>query len=412
MRILWVKANKILPVSSGGDIRSFNILRHFAKQDELIFLSYYDGPSDPEYEAELGRQLPGSICVCTGKHNLSAMARGLDYLFRMPSPIPYAVSRFESPRVRKKLEQCIAQLRPDVAICDFLDAAINFPRCAGVPSVLFQHNVESEIWRRHAETCMGLLRRRIYQLEFAKMFRYERDIVRKFDHVIAVSEHDRKLMSAWIDGERISLVPTGVDLARFKPDENAQPARPLVVFVGAMDWQPNVDGVEYFCNEIWTLVQAKVPGAQFRVVGRNPGPRTQRLASTSVQVTGSVPSVIEHLKDAAVVVVPLRIGGGTRLKIYEAMAAGKAVVSTTTGAEGLEVKHGVDIWLADNAEAFASAVVRFLEDAEARHRLGVAAAASAAKHDWSDVSRTFREILQMLVGSRHRQKVEELVTAG
>jgi len=412
MKILWVKANKILPVHSGGDIRSFNILRQLAKQDEVIFLSYYDGPRDRDYEEELGRQLPGSVCVCTGKHNDSVVARGLDYLFRVPRPIPYAVSRFESVRVQKKLEQCIAETRPDIAVCDFLDAAINFPRSLGVASLLFQHNVESEIWRRHAETSTGWLRRRIYQMEFAKMLRYERGMLRKFDHVIAVSEHDRMLMSVWTEAARISVVPTGVDLARFTPAGNAQTANPLGVFVGAMDWPPNVDAMEYFCNEIWPAVQAKVPGAQFRIVGRNPGARIQRLASTSVQVTGSVPSVIEHLKEAAVVVVPLRIGGGTRLKIYEAMAAGKAVVSTTIGAEGLDVKHGTDIWLADDASAFASAMVRFLQDPAARRTLELAAAATAAQHDWSAVANKFRQILQLIGTSVRTQKVGELATAG
>jgi glycosyltransferase involved in cell wall biosynthesis len=412
MKILWVKANKILPVHSGGDIRSFNIVRQLAKQDEVIFLSYYDGPRDREYEEELGKQLPGSVCVCTGKRNDSAVARGLDYMFRVPSPIPYAVSRFESARVQKKLEQCIAEAHPDIAICDFLDAAINFPRSLNVRSVLFQHNVESEIWRRHAETCTSLLRRQVYELEFAKMLRYEREMVRRFDHVIAVSEHDRTLMSAWTDSAQISVVPTGVDLARFKPEENAQPAGPLAVFVGAMDWPPNVDAVEYFCNEVWPSVQAKLPGAQFRIVGRNPGPRIQKLASASIRVTGSVPSVVEHLREAAVVVVPLRIGGGTRLKIYEAMAAGKAVVSTSIGAEGLDVKHGSDICLADDAGAFTTGVVTFLQDSAARHSLELAAAATAAQHDWSAVAMKFRQILQTVRTAARAQKVVELATAG
>jgi len=257
-----------------------------------------------------------------------------------------------------------------------------------------------------------LLRRWICELEFAKMLRYERETVRRFDHVIAVSEHDRALMSAWTDPARVSVVPTGVDLARFKAEENAQPAGPLVVFVGAMDWQPNVDAVEYFCSEVWPTVQAKVPGAQFRIVGRNPGARIQRLASASVQITGSVLSVVEHLREAAVVVVPLRIGGGTRLKIYEAMAAGKPVISTTIGAEGLDVKHGVDIWLADDAEAFAGAVVRFLRDEDARRSLGLAAATTAADHDWSAVATKFRQILQAMGTSARAQKVGEFATAG
>jgi glycosyltransferase involved in cell wall biosynthesis len=336
----------------------------------------------------------------------------LDYLFRVPSPIPYAVRRFESARVQKQLEQCIAETCPDIAICDFLDAAINFPRSLRVPSILFQHNVESEIWRRHAETGTGWLRRQIYQLEFAKMIRYERQTVQRFDHVTAVSENDRMLMSAWTEAARISVVPTGVDLARFKPEENAPSAGPLVVFVGAMDWKPNVDAVEYFCNEVWPAVQAKVPGVQFRIVGRNPGPRIQRLASTSVQITGSVPSVVEHLREAAVVVVPLRIGGGTRLKIYEAMAAGKAVVSTTIGAEGLDVKHATDIWLADDVIAFAAGVVMFLEDPTARHSLELAAAVTAAQHDWSEVATRFRQILQAIGTSARAQKVGEFATAG
>ena len=412
MKILWAKANKILPVHSGGDIRSFNMLRQLARQDDVAFLSYYDGPRDQEYENELKRQLPGAVCVCTGKHSKSAAARGLDYLFRAPSPIPYAVSRFESGRVRKQLEQCVTESRPDIAICDFLDAAINFPRSLGIPSVLFQHNVESEIWRRHAETCTGLMRRQIYQLEFAKMLRYEREAVRRFDHVVAVSEHDRSLMSAWIDAARISVVPTGVELERFKPEGTAKLPGPLVVFVGAMDWEPNVDATDYFCSEVWPAVMAKVPEARFRIVGRNPGPRTQRLASASVQITGSVPSVVEHLREAAVVVVPLRIGGGTRLKIYEAMAAGKAVVSTTIGAEGLDVKHGSDIWLADNANSFAGAVIRFLQDGDMRKGVELGAMATAAQHDWSAVTARFRQILQAVGTSARAQKVAQLATAG
>jgi polysaccharide biosynthesis protein PslH len=412
MKILWAKANKILPVQSGGDIRSFNILRQLARQDEVIFLSYYNGPRDRNYEEELARQLPGSVCVCTGKRDNSAATRGLDYLFRLPSPIPYAVSRFESVRVQKKFEQCVAEMYPDIAICDFLDAAINFPVSLRVPSILFQHNVESEIWRRHAEISSGWLRRLIYQLEFAKMLRYERQILGRFDHVIAVSECDRRLMSVWTEVERISVVPTGVDLARFKPEENAPSVSPLVVFVGAMDWQPNVDAVGYFCKEIWPAVRARVPDAQFRIVGRNPGPRIHRLASTSVQISGSVPSVTQHLREAAVVVVPLRIGGGTRLKIYEAMAAGKAVVSTSIGAEGLDVKHGTDIWLADDASAFAGAVVMCLQDPTARHRLELAAATTAAKHDWSAVATRFRQILQAVAASARAQKVREFATTG
>src|SRR5208282_1666566 len=130
-----------------------------------------------------------------------------------------------------------------------------------------------------------------------------------------------------------------------------------------MDWEPNIDAVAYFCQEVFPMVRAEFPSAVFQIVGRNPHPRVQQLGSQSVQVTGTVPSVADYLRDATVVVVPLRIGGGTRLKIYEAMAMGKAVVSTSIGAEGLDVRSGRDLILADDPAAFAEAILSLLRDA-------------------------------------------------
>jgi glycosyltransferase involved in cell wall biosynthesis len=397
MRILWVKANKILPVHSGGDIRSFNILRQLARRDEVIFFSYYDGASDPAYETELEKQLPGSVCVCTGKRRESTWARGWDYLRRLPQAAPYAVGRFASTAVEQRLGQVLLQKRPEVVICDFLDAAINFPDSLQAPSILFQHNVESEIWRRHASNGSSRAMRLVYGREFRKMSRYEQEAVQRFDHVIAVSEHDKKLMSAWVSPKRVTVVPTGVDTEQFCPGAQAGPEKPLVVFVGAMDWEPNVDAVKYFCAEIWPGIVARVPQARFRIVGRNPDRRVEALAGASVEVTGRVPSVVEHLREAAVVVVPLRVGGGTRLKIYEAMAVGKAVVSTTVGAEGLDVHPGQDVILADSPNAFAESVVRLLEDAEARHRQGTAAASLAGKYAWPKIAGNFSGVLQQVV---------------
>jgi glycosyltransferase involved in cell wall biosynthesis len=398
LKILWVKANKILPVHSGGDLRSFNILRQLAVRDEVTFFSYYDEAADPEYEKNLQEQLPGAVCVNTGRRQASVLARGTDYLLRLPDAAPYAVSRFSSGKVRDRLKRCLAEQRPDVVVCDFLDAAVNFPEQLAIPAVLFQHNVESEIWRRHATNGSGPARKLIYRLEFSKMLRYEQKMVQRFDHVIAVSEHDKKLMTAWVDPARITVVPTGVDTAQFCPSPQPGQEKPLVMFVGAMDWEPNVDAAKYFCAEIWPLVLARVPEAKFRIVGRNPDRRVQALTGSSVEVTGRVPSVVEHLREAAVVVVPLRVGGGTRLKIYEAMAVGKAVVSTTVGAEGLDVHDGRDVILADSAVRFAEAVTTLLSDADLRSRQGQMAAELAASYGWPRIARQFSEVLQGLVG--------------
>lgn len=399
MRILWVKADKLLPVQNGGNIRTYHVLRYLSLRHELTFYSYYGGKPDSNYERELQRELPGAVAVCTGKKELAGAARGLDYLGHVGAQPPYAVSRFADEGVQQQLRTWFRERRFDVAVCDFLDAAVNFPGRLNIPSVLFQHNVESEIWRRHAETAGNPAKQMVYGMEFRKMLRYERGAVRRFQHVIAVSENDRSLMMEWVDGDRITVVPTGVDLAQYAPNPKAsssntpEPA-PLVTFIGAMDWEPNVDGVEFFCKEVWPAIKSEVPEARLRIVGRNPVRRVEKWASDSVEVTGRVPSVVEHLRESAVVIVPLRIGGGTRLKIYEAMAAAKAVVSTTVGAEGLDVQHGRDIILADDARAFSQSVVLLLRDRELRRRYEKAAAETAARYDWPAIGQRFSEVLE------------------
>jgi glycosyltransferase involved in cell wall biosynthesis len=397
VRILWVKANKILPVQSGGDIRSYHIARELARAHELVFLSYYDGKKDPEYEKALARNFPSAVCICSGQPQ-GELARSLDYLRRAFSPLPYAIGRFACTAVREEIGNYFAQRRFDVAVCDFLDAAVNFPQNLTIPSVVFQHNVESEIWRRHASTNSNLLKRKLYELEFRKMQSFESSTLTRFHHIIAVSEHDRSLMEKWVSGSRISVVPTGVDAASFHPDTGDKVSSCTVLFTGAMDWLPNVDAMEYFCGEIWPLVLARSPEAKLRIVGRNPGERVRKLVSASVEVTGTVPDVREHLRNAAMVVVPLRIGGGTRLKIYEAMAAGKAVVSTSVGAEGLDVHHGRDIVLADTPETFAAAVVTILRDENLRKKYESAALELAAKYDWSTIGDRFATVLRSVSG--------------
>jgi len=408
MKILWVKANKLFPLHSGGNLRSYHIALRLASRNELRFLSYYDGGQDEQYDRLLAQHFPGACAVSTGKSQ-KLPACVADYLMKQADPAPYAVSRFQSARVLEKVKTLLATGDFDVAVCDFLDAAVNFPPST-LPVALFQHNVESEIWRRHAETEANPIKRWLYGREFRKMLAYERAAVRRFPLVIAVSDHDKRLMSEWVHNSRITVIPTGVDVSQYRTGGSDRKPTPLVMFVGAMDWEPNVDAVEFFCRDIWPSVLAKFPQAKFRIVGRNPVRRVQQYANASIEVTGRVPAVIDHLREAAVVVVPLRIGGGTRLKIFEAMATGKAVVSTSVGAEGLDVHDGEDIILADEAPAFAEAVCRVLSDDEARKRLEHAAAKLAGSYDWIAVASRFETALQHVV--RRTIASQDLVSQG
>ena len=389
MKTLWVKAGKLLPVDTGGKIRSFNILRELATAHEVTPLTYYGGKRDEDYERDIRARFPGAVTI----HTAAPDGGALDYLRRLPRRAPYAVTKFHAPAVEQWLRQALAERRFDVAVCDFLSATLNFPEPLDTPTVLFQHNVESILWRRQAAHEPNWLQRAAFTVEAAKMARYERRAVNRFHHVVAVSEQDREQMMAMTAAERISVVPTGVDLKQFTAAAGARATRPVIVFVGSMDWEANIDGVDFFCRDVWPQVKRAAPDATLRLVGRNPHARVARWADDSIEVTGTVPSVVEHYEEAMINIVPLRIGGGTRLKIYEAMAMGKATVSTSIGAEGLDVEDGRDIRLADDAASFAAAIIELIRDDARRRRIEAAAARKAAQYDWSMIAGRFAEIL-------------------
>jgi polysaccharide biosynthesis protein PslH len=412
VKILWVKPGKLLPLDTGGKLRTYHILRHLSTTHDVTYLSYYGGAPDQAYEQEILQHLPGTVTMHSAAPDATGIGRYFDYARRLPWSAPYSVSRFAVPQVRQILANWISQRRFDVAVCDFLASTLNFPRVLATPTTLFQHNVETLLWRRRARFETRWLDRLMAKIECAKMSRYEPVQVRRFHHVLAVSEQDCHAMRAMVDPARISVIPTGVDLATYQSDPEARPAAPLVVFTGSMDWAPNIDGVEYFCRDIWPHVLAQVPDARFRIVGRDPHLRVQKLASASVEVTGTVPSIVDHFRDAAVLVVPLRIGGGTRIKIYEGMAMGKATVSTHVGAEGLDVHHGRDILLADDPRQFAEYVIRLLCDAETRRKFETAAAATAQKYDWSVITERVVEALHRTVAAAsHARAGSEQVAA-
>lgn len=396
LRILWVKAGKLLPVDTGGKIRSYKILRHLARTHAVTLLTYYGGQRDEGYEEAIKCEFPSCETIYTAALDGTPFAQSLAYVRRVFQPAPFAVSKFTHLDTQRLIAKWLIDKKFDVAVCDFLSASQNFPDAPATPVVLFQHNVETALWQRLAAIASNPVKLVAYRLEARKMADYERAVLRQFRYVIAVSEHDRQLMLAMEPSCEISIVATGVDTEQYRVAPASTVYPPRILFLGSMDWEPNIDAVLYFCRDILPRILARFPSAIFQIVGRNPHPTVQRLSSHSVQVTGTVPSVTEYLRDATVVVVPLRIGGGTRLKVFEAMATGRAIVSTSIGAEGLAVEGGRDLILADDAEVFAQAVVRLLGDATLRRQYEKAAALLATQYDWGNVAQQFAAVLQQV----------------
>ena len=288
----------------------------------------------------------------------------------------------------------------DVVICDFLAPAINVPRSLPCPSILFQHNVEAMIWKRHFEVQSNALKKTYLRGQWRKMEKFEKETCRRFDAVIAVSAEDRDQMRDEYGVKAVFEVPTGVDTEFFTPSgkENIDPHN--VVFTGSMDWLPNEDAIRYYTEQILPIVRRSIPNATLTVVGRNPYPSLLELSrqDPAIIVTGRVEDVRPYMERAAAYVVPLRIGGGTRLKIFEAMAMEKPIVSTTIGAEGLPVTDGRELRIADTPETFAASVVDLLTNREAAKQLGQEAARVVRERfGWNGVAKRFAEICEATV---------------
>jgi glycosyltransferase involved in cell wall biosynthesis len=264
--------------------------------------------------------------------------------------------------------------------------------------VLFAHNVEHAIWQRLVRVERRRWARALLALEWRKMRRWEARACRRADLTVAVSAVDGNRLAAIAPSARITAIPTGVDVAYFKPGTQAED-RSHVVFTGAMDWYPNEDGILHFIDAVLPLVRRRVPDAKVTVVGRNPTERMRAAATRAgVQVTGTVDDVRPYIARGAVYVVPLRVGGGTRLKIFEALAMAKAVVSTPIGAEGLPLVHGEHFLEADGASAFAAAVVGLLRDPARRKALGAAGRRLVeTQYGWATVARDFETQCQEIL---------------
>ena len=405
MKILWVSPFFLHPTDRGAQIRTLGTLRELHKRHEIHFAAL-NPPCNLEGPARSAEYSSRHLAVehtAPGRRSLAIVPQLLKSL---ADPVPLAVSRYASAELRRKIGAWIAAERYDAMVCDFLAAAPSFfdlRHC-----VLFEHNVETTIFERHVEQSRSRAKKAFFRMQAAKMEAYERSICRAVRHVIAVSEMDAERIRRRFGVATVSSVRTGVDLDYFARPAGMEPAADMV-FCGSMDWLPNVDGVVYFLAEILPRIRVRLPAASFTIAGRSPDPKVLRAAQgvEGVRVTGRVDDMRPYLWGSRVSVVPLRIGGGTRLKIYECMAAGVPVVSTPIGAEGLRFTEGEDILLADDPQRFADACVRLLANEADRRALAQRARARAvAECSWEAVSREFETILAQNPASANEASIE------
>jgi glycosyltransferase involved in cell wall biosynthesis len=368
VKILWVKTDFLHPTTRGGQIRTLEMLRELHKRHEVHYIAF----DDPLYPEGLKRSSEYASYSYPVQHKVvpkSSPAFTLQLLEGLISSIPVAGARYRSAAMRDTIEKVVTANDFDAKVCDFLFPSINISDLR--TWTLFQHNVESVIWERHAQSGKTAAHRAYFALQAKRMSQWERFGI-----------------------EQVSSVPTGVDVEYFERPKSSSILYDLV-FVGSMDWMPNIDGMRWFLAHVFPLIRQGKPDCRLAIVGRNPPQALLDAAKDSyITITGTVPDVRPFLWQSALSVVPLRVGGGTRLKIFEAMAAGTPVISTTIGAEGLPVRHGETIQIADTAQQFAADCLHLL--AEPQNRLEMAQQATelvVRNYSWEQVTKGFERII-------------------
>src|SRR5690606_188479 len=406
LRILWVKVGGLWPVDTGGRLRSFHTIAELSRRHRITVMTTHGAH---ERGNELAANLPG--CDVRSLQFNAIKRRSCRFpwavLRSWLSPLPVDLHKYRYTMLREQVRTALDSGEFDLCIADFLTTVPNVPMNTATPVIFFSHNVEYMIWRRLCRNDSNPVRKLLLALEWRKMRRCEIEACRSARMTLAVSEDDRRRLVADSHDEemvqRIHAVATGVDIHYFQPRPDVPVQPDTLVFTGSMDWHPNEDAMLYFIDEILPRIRRVIPTATLAIVGRNPSVRLRNAADAAgVTVTGTVADIRSWVAEAAAYIVPLRIGGGTRLKIYEALAMGKAVVSTTIGAEGLPLREGEEILRADDPESFAAQTIKLLRDAQECNRLGRAGRMLMETHfSWSSVAADFENYCRRTVEEGH-----------
>jgi sugar transferase (PEP-CTERM/EpsH1 system associated) len=392
MRILVFTPALPFPLMWGFNIRVFNLVKRLAKQNQVSLLCYASGEDEAPAREALG-------AICEAVFTVPKLERSTLQMRRQQAtaaigPRSFHLHRFFSARMQSRLSQILRDGRYDlIQVESSAMASFDFGR---TPVVLDEHNLEYELLQRKSTVESSPLRRIFSALESRKVEKEEVSIWREVSGCLLTSERERRLVNRTVGDLPTAVVPNGVDLEYFRP--TASEVKPdSIVFTGLMTYWPNADGVSYFIRDIFPAIRESRPDAVFTAVGWGLPDELRPLLGNGVVHTGRVDDVRPYLASASVAVVPLRTGSGTRLKILEALAMGKAVVSTSVGCEGLDLEDGEHLLIADDSKPFVDSVVRLLRNPIEAAALGARGRAVAERlYGWDQSAAELERFHQSL----------------
>lgn len=402
MKILFVTPRLPLPADTGAKIRTFNLLKNAARNNQVSLLSFYQEENDKAVNELKGLGIETYLVRAKDKIKLSTIF----------GELPVSIEKYFSEEMKDKIKELITNENFDLVHFDHLHMGQYRGCINGLPCVLDEHNVESVLLQRCAAIEKSLIKKLLFKSQSKKMASFEGNLVSKFTKCLTVSDNDKeRLLKMSGSKANVEVIPNGVDTEYFSKEIASVAPSGLprndeedsLVFTGSMDWLPNSDAVIYFTKEILPLIWKENSKVKFYVVGK--GASKEMLALTKsddrIIVTGKVDDVRPYIARSKVFVVPIRIGGGTRLKILEAMAMSKTVISTTIGAEGIACTQNKDIILRDSAEDFSQAVLELLKNEPKQRSLGMAGRKLVCdNYDWKIISQKLENIYRQVVNER------------
>ena len=373
LRILVVAPAFPFPPISGGDMRVYQLLRQLARRYDVSFVSY----AKTDNEAGV-RELGESLTVHTvHRSEETRVGRRVAQLRSFATRDPFASTGLVSREMQAAIDELCARIDFDLVHVEFsMMSSFRFPR--GVPVVVDEHNIEYELCRRLARGERSALRRAFNGLEYVRLRRFEERCWNRAQGCVVTSARELPIVEAAAPSTPTVVAPNGVDLEYFAPwAGDTQPHS--VVFNGVLNYRPNIDAATYLVEEIWPCVLESCPSARLVIVGNAPEREARALRRPTVAVVGRVPDIRPYLGAAEVVAVPIRMGGGTRLKVVEAASMAKPIVCTTLGSEGLAVRDREHLLIADDRARFAAGILELFEHPSLRRRLGEAGRALAER---------------------------------
>lgn len=389
MNILQIAPRVPFPLDDGGKIGIFNITKYLSLRGHNITLIAFDDLSSLQQDYSELENYCKLFTVPKNSSNITSLA--IKNLF---SSMPYNIQKYISQEMLRSIFELLKTQEFDIVHIDGLHMAyygVEIKKTFNIPVVLREHNIESIIMKRVSENSKNILIKSFALLQFKKIYRFERSVTGEFDKCIVITPEDENLLRKMNPKAQLTVIPAGVDLGIYYP----LPAKEVdhsIIFIGNLEWYPNVDGLLWFLRRIYPAIKQKISSIKFYIVGKNPPRALLSFASPDIIITGYVKDVREYISKSKLVVVPLRIGGGMRIKILEAMAMGKAVISTPIGAEGINAKNDEEIIIRDGENDLANAVVELIFNDEERMKIGESAFKFVSgKYAWNKIAEKFEE---------------------